>query len=157
MWFQLRMSRTAGTKCRSQVTRSRSQVTENALKELDTLLGFSCLFICFISGYVAIRHMFGIDHASRCSKSKRTKWRKLHIALVGTWRVPSHVRMPGDLSSLHANELERLERRFSEENAFLTIDCTATWVADFYLWLHTLSGFQDSSSIMKPFKAWKRS
>ena len=62
-------------------TKRRSQVTENAIKKLDTLLGFSCLFICFISGYVTIRHMFAIDHVSRCSKSKRTKWRKLHIVL----------------------------------------------------------------------------
>ena len=54
---------------RSQVTGHRSQVTENAIKKLDTLLGFLCLFICFISGYVTIRHMFGIDHASGCSKS----------------------------------------------------------------------------------------
>ena len=50
-----------------QVTGHRSQVTENAIKKLDTLLGFLCLFICFISGYVTIRHMFGIDHASCCS------------------------------------------------------------------------------------------
>ena len=64
----------AGTKCRSQVT-------ENAIKKLDTLLGLSCLIICFISGYATIWHMFGIDHASRCSKSKRTKYRKLHIVL----------------------------------------------------------------------------
>ena len=62
----------AGTKCRSQVT-------ENAIKKLDTLLGFSCLFICFISGYVTIKHMFGIYRASCCSKSTRAKWRKLHI------------------------------------------------------------------------------
>ena len=51
----------------------RSQVTENAIKKLDTLLGLLCLFICLICGYVTIKHMFGIDHASRCSKSKRTK------------------------------------------------------------------------------------
>ena len=55
-------------------TKHRSQVTENAIKKLGTLLGFLCLFICFISGYVTIRHIFGIDHASRCSKSKRTKY-----------------------------------------------------------------------------------
>ena len=59
----------------------RSQVTENAIKKLDTLLGLSCLIICFISGYATIWHMFGIEHASRCSKSKRTKYRKLHIVL----------------------------------------------------------------------------
>ena len=41
----------------------------------------SCLFICCISGYGTIRHVFGIDHASRCSKSKRTKWQKLLIEL----------------------------------------------------------------------------
>ena len=51
------VSRAAGTKRRSQVTRHRSQVTghrsqvtENAIKKLDTLLGFLCLFICFIAG-----------------------------------------------------------------------------------------------------------
>ena len=60
-------------------TKRRSQVTENAIKKLDTLLGLSCLFICFISGYA--RHMFGIDHASRCFKSKRTKYRQLPIVL----------------------------------------------------------------------------
>ena len=75
------VSRAAGTKRRSQVTGHRSQVTENAIKKLETLLGFLCLFICFISGYVTIRHMFGIDYASCCSKSKRTEWRKLHIVL----------------------------------------------------------------------------
>ena len=58
----------------------RSQVTENAIKKLDTLLGVLCLCICFVSGYVTIRHMFGIDHASR-SRSKRSKWRKLHTVL----------------------------------------------------------------------------
>ena len=66
---------------KTQVTGHRSQVTENAIKKLDTLLGFLCSFICFISGYVTIRQMFGIDHASCCSKSKRTNWRKLHIVL----------------------------------------------------------------------------
>ena len=66
---------------RSQVTDHRSHFTENAIKKLDTLLGFLCLFICFISGYVTIRHMFGIDHASCCSESKRTKRRKLHMVL----------------------------------------------------------------------------
>ena len=66
---------------RSQVTGHRSQVTENAIKKLETLLGFLCLFICFISGYVTIRHMCSIDHASRSSKSKRTKYQKLHIVL----------------------------------------------------------------------------
>ena len=66
---------------RSQVTGHRSQVTENAIKKLDTLLGFLCLFICFISSYITIRHMFGIDHASCCSQSKRTKYRKLHIVV----------------------------------------------------------------------------
>ena len=31
-------------------TKRRSQVTENAIKKLDTLLGLSCLFIClFVS------------------------------------------------------------------------------------------------------------
>ena len=30
------------------------------------------LLICFIFGYVTSKHRFGIDHASRCSKSKRT-------------------------------------------------------------------------------------
>ena len=63
---------------RSQVTGHRSQVTENAIKKLDILLGFLCLFICFISGYVTIRHMYDIDHASRCSKSKRTKYPTLY-------------------------------------------------------------------------------
>ena len=49
---------------------------------LNTPLGFSCLFTCFISGYVTIRHIFGIDHAIRfCSERKTTKWRKLLIAL----------------------------------------------------------------------------
>ena len=77
----------AGTKRRSQVTGHRSQVTGHRSqvtkcnKKVDTLLGFFCLFICFISGYVTIRHMFGIDYASCCSKSKRTEWRKLHIVL----------------------------------------------------------------------------
>ena len=70
-----------GGRYKTQVTGHRLQVTENAIKKVDTLLGFLCLFICFISGYVTIRHMFGIDHASCCSKSKRTKWRKLHIVL----------------------------------------------------------------------------
>ena len=60
---------------------NRLQVTENAIKKVATLLGFLCSFICFISGYVTIRYMFGIDRASHCSKSKRTKYRKLHIAL----------------------------------------------------------------------------
>ena len=43
----------------------RSQVTGhgNFNKKLDTPLVFSCLPICFISGYVTIRHMFGINHA----------------------------------------------------------------------------------------------
>ena len=70
----------AGTKRRSQVTGpGQRPVTENAIKKLETLLGLSCLIICFISGYA--RLMFGIDHASRCCKSKRTKYRKLHIIL----------------------------------------------------------------------------
>ena len=58
---------------KTQVTGHRSQVTghRKCNKKLDTLLGFLCLFICFISGYVTIRHMFGIDHAFGCSKSKR--------------------------------------------------------------------------------------
>ena len=47
----------AGTKRRSQVTGHRSQVTENAIKKLDTLLGFLCLFICCNCGYVTIRHI----------------------------------------------------------------------------------------------------
>ena len=35
-----------------------------------------------VSGYVTIRHMFGIDHAFRfCSDSKTTKWQKLHVVL----------------------------------------------------------------------------
>ena len=66
---------------KTKVTGHRSQVTENAIKKSDTLLGFLCLFICCISGYVTIRHMFGIEHASRYSKSKRTNYRKLHVAL----------------------------------------------------------------------------
>ena len=66
-----------GHRSQVQVTghRSQVQVTENAIKKLDTLLGFSCLFICFIFSYITIRHMlhmFGINHASRCSKSKGT-------------------------------------------------------------------------------------
>ena len=56
-----------GGRYKTQVTGHRLQVTENAIKKVDTLLGFLCLFICFISGYVTIRHMFGIDHASCCS------------------------------------------------------------------------------------------
>ena len=66
-------SRSQVTGHRAQVTGHQAQVTDNAIKKLDFQLSFSCLFICFISGYVTIRHMFGIDHASRCSESKGTK------------------------------------------------------------------------------------
>ena len=72
-----RLHRSQVISYRSQVTGYRSQVTENAIKKLDTAGLFMFIF-CFISGYVTIRHMFGIDHASRCPKSKRTK---LHIVL----------------------------------------------------------------------------
>ena len=66
---------------RSQITGHSSQVTKNSTKMLDTSLGFSRVFICFISGYVTIGNMFGIDHAFRfCSDSKTTKWRKLCCA-----------------------------------------------------------------------------
>ena len=106
-WFQLRMSRTAGTKRRSQVTRSRSQVTENALKELDTLL---CLFICFISGYVTIRHMFGIDHASRCSKSKRPNGESYTLY----WNLKSS--LPGDLETTLCLRSTRRNLERSSEN-----------------------------------------
>ena len=87
-------------------TKRRSQVTENAIKKLDTLLGLSCLFICFISGYA--RHMFGIDHASRCCKSKITNiesytlyWNlKSSFSRSDSWRPQNEA-----LSSLHAKEL----------------------------------------------------
>ena len=85
-------------------TKRRSQVTENAIKKLDTLLGLSCLFICFISGYA--RHMFGIDHASRCCKSKRTKHRKLHIVLERSFSRSDSWRPRNEaLTLLHAKEL----------------------------------------------------
>ena len=44
---------------KTQVTGHRSQVTghRNFNKKLDTPLVFSCLPICFISGYVTIRHI----------------------------------------------------------------------------------------------------
>ena len=70
---------------KTQVTghRSRSQVTGNRKrnKKVRHFASFLCLFICFISGYVTvtIRHMFGIDHSSGCSK--RTNYQKLHIVL----------------------------------------------------------------------------
>ena len=85
---------------RSQVTGHRSQVTDNAIKKLGPLLGSLCLhvFICFISGYVTTRHMCGIDHASRCSKSKRTKYRKV-THCIRTRRVLSPVRVSGDLET----------------------------------------------------------
>ena len=118
-------------------TKRRSQVTENAIKKLETLLGLSCLFICFISGYA--RHMFGIDHASRCCKSKRTKYRKLHIVLEHSFSRSDSWRPRNEaLSSLHAKELGL---RFWEENALLTFDCTAMPVADVGLLVHTLLGF----------------
>ena len=57
------MSWAAGTKYRSQVTGHKT-------------------FKKKVSGYVTIRHMFGIDHAFRfCSDSKTTKWQKLHVVL----------------------------------------------------------------------------
>ena len=142
----------AGTKRRSQITGHRSQVTENAIKKLDTLLGFLCLFICFISGYITIRHMFGIDHASCCSQSKRTKYRKLHI-VVGLKEF-----------FLSFGFLETSKRGFSfapregtwievlRAECFAVLQCTAMRVADFGLWVHTLLGFKDSSSRLKPFK-----
>ena len=52
----------AGTKRRSQVTGHRSQVTGHRKCNKK------------------VRHCF-IDHASRCYKSKRTKYQKLHIVL----------------------------------------------------------------------------
>ena len=57
--------------------RSQVQVTGRRSQKVRHSAGLSCLFTCFISGYVTIRHMFGIDHVSRGSKSKR----KLHIVL----------------------------------------------------------------------------
>ena len=79
----------AGTKRRSQVTDHRSHVTghrsqvagHRKCNKKGRHCWVFCVYLCFISGYVTVRHMFGIDHASCCSKSKRTKWRKLHIVL----------------------------------------------------------------------------
>ena len=41
------------------------------------------IFICFISSYATIKHMFAIVHALWfCTESKTTKWRKLHIIVL---------------------------------------------------------------------------
>ena len=58
----------------------RSQVIENALKKVRHSAGSFMFIYLFHSGYVIVRHMFGIDHACRCSKSKRTKWRKFLLS-----------------------------------------------------------------------------
>ena len=65
--------------------------------------------------------MFGIDHTSCCSKSKRTKWRKLHIVLKLEELFLSFG-CPGTtndaLSLLHPKELGlRVERKNSLVNA----------------------------------------
>ena len=68
--------------------------------------------------------MFGIDHASHCAKSKRTKYRKLHIVTL-YWNLKrsfsrSDARRPQNdaLSLLHPEELGlRVERKNSLVNA----------------------------------------
>ena len=68
--------------------------------------------------------MFGIDHASRCSKSKRTKYPKLHIVTL-YWNLRSSFfrsdawRPENDaLSLLHPKELGlRVERKNGLVNA----------------------------------------
>ena len=61
------MSNPAGTKRRLQVTGHRK-----FNKKVRHSAGLFMFIYLFHSGYVIIRHMFGIDHASLCSKSKRT-------------------------------------------------------------------------------------
>ena len=65
------MSNPAGTKRRLQVTGHRK-----CNKKVRHSAGLFMFIYLFHSGYIIIRHMFGIDHASLCSKSKRTKLRK---------------------------------------------------------------------------------
>ena len=97
------------------------------------------------NGYVTIRHMFGIDHAFRFVvrlKELSGESYKLNS------RVPSLVRMPGDLET-------RLCLRFTrfglERGSERRIDCTAIATARFRFVLHSLWGFRGSSSILKPF------
>ena len=137
--------------------RSRSQVTESAIKKLDTLLGFSCSLVSFPftsqSGTCLASTMLpvvlGVKELN--GESYTLYWMELEELLL----------MFGCLENWKRDFVfapcQGTWKEVLRQNAFLTIDCTAKWVADFGLLLHTLLGFEDSSSILKPFKLWKRS
>ena len=138
-------------------TKHRSQVTENAIKKLGTLLGFLCLFICFISGYVTIRHIFGIDHASRCSKSKRTKYWKLHIILELEEFFLSFGFLETSKRGFIFTPRERTWIEVLRGECFGVLTVLQCELLISVCGLHTLLRFKYSCSILKPFKLWKRS
>ena len=69
------MSNPAGTKRSLQVTGHR-KCNKKVRHSADHFM----LIYLFHSGYVIIRHMFGIDHASLCSKIKRSKLQKFLLS-----------------------------------------------------------------------------
>ena len=134
------------------VGRYKTQVTghRKCNKKLDTLLGFLCLFICFISGYVTIRHMFSIDHASGCSKSKR-KMFSLHPEELGLRMEQKNKNQDGRrrefrgkkttlADKLFWNQFHWRDEKLSSELAthICFVSYGLYWVAHFGLGLHTL-------------------
>ena len=67
---------------KTQVTGHRLQVTghRKCNKNIRHSAGLFMFIYLFHSGYVIIRHVFGIVHASRCSKTKRTKWQRFLLS-----------------------------------------------------------------------------